>query len=222
MSDAMPPDGGSDHGSAQGRDGGRAGGQGTTPGKAPGPAFRLVTALDGGLRWVETTILAYGVLAMFLNTIGNVIGRYLFGQSLYFSMELNQFLIVLVTFVGLGYATRRGRHIRMSAFYDTLGDKARKGLMIVIAVTTGAVMFWLAWISLTYVLSVANSGKVTPALRVPLYLTYLWVPLGFFLTGLQYVLTVIRNLRDRDVWISWEQIDAYEEVDASSTGSDQS
>lgn len=189
-------------------------------GKRPGPVMRGVTALDAVIRWIETTILAWGVLLMFLNTIGNVLGRYLFGQSLYFSEEMNQFLIVLVTFVGLGYATRRGRHIRMSAFYDTLGDKARKGLMLIIALITGGVMFWLSWVSLHYVISVAEAGRVTPALRVPLYLTYLWVPFGFFLTGVQYALTVLRNLRDRDVWISWEQIDAYEEVDESTAGAD--
>jgi len=214
MSDATPPPGGPGPG--------REGGDRDRPATRHGTAYRMISGLDAGLRLVETTILAYGVLLMFLNTIGNVIGRYLFGQSLYFSMELNQFIIVLVTFVGLGYATRRGRHIRMSAFYDTLGDRARKVLMVIIALSTGAVMFWLAWISFGYVVNVANSGKVTPALRVPLYLTYLWVPLGFFLTGIQYALTVIRNLRDRDVWISWEEIDAYEEVDSTTAGADQS
>lgn len=183
------------------------------------PVLNGITMLDTVLAKVETVILAYGVLAMFLNTIGNVIGRYVFGQSLYFSEELNQFLIVLVTFVGLGYATRRGRHIRMSAFYDQLSDRGRKILMIIIASATGAVMFWLSWISLEYVISVANSGKVTPALRVPLYLTYLWVPFGFFLTGIQYALTVLRNVRDPDVWISWEAVDSYEEIDGTAAGS---
>jgi C4-dicarboxylate transporter DctQ subunit len=173
---------------------------------------RFIGGLDRVLAAVETAILAYGVIAMFLNTIANVFGRYLFGQSLYFSEELNQFLIVLVTFVGLGYATRRGRHIRMSAFYDTFSDKRRKVLMIVIATITGAVMFWLSWISFEYVQTVAQSAKVTPALRVPLYLTYLWVPFGFFLTGIQYLLTVLKNVQAPGVWISWEQIDAYEEV----------
>jgi TRAP-type C4-dicarboxylate transport system permease small subunit len=185
------------------------------------PVLRVIGSIDGVIRWIETFVLAYAVLAMFANTIGNVIGRYLFGQSLYFSEELNQFLIVLVTFVGLGYATRRGRHIRMSAFYDQLGDRARKALMVIIALITGAVMFWLSWVSLDYVITVAESRKVTPALQVPLYLTYLWVPFGFFLTGIQYALTVLKNLRERDVWISWEQVDAYEEVDATTAGADQ-
>lgn len=188
----------------------------------PGLAVRLVGGLDALIARLEGVILAYGILLMFLNTFGNVIGRYVFGQSLYFTEELNQFLIVLVTFVGLGYATRRGRHIRMSAFYDTLGDRARKGLMIVICLATGAVMAWLAWVSLSYVLSVAGSGRVTPALRVPLYLTYVWVPLGFAITAIQYLLTVLRNLRDEGVWISWEQLDAYEDIGDTTAGSGES
>lgn len=177
------------------------------------PVMVAAGALDRGVARLESFILAYGVLAMFVNTISNVIGRFVFGQSLYFTEELNQFLIVLVTFVGLGYATRNGRHIRMSAFYDTLGDRPRKLLMIAISLSTGCIMLWLGWLSVGYIHSVATSGKVTSALRVPLYLTYLWVPLGFFITGLQYMLAVLRNLQSPGIWLSWQQIDEYDEND---------
>lgn len=180
--------------------------------------LKPLAQIDRVIAVVERIILAYAVLLMFLNTIANVVGRYVFGQSLYFSEELNQFLIVMVTFVGLGYATRRGRHIRMSAFYDQLSDRNRKILMTIIALSTGLVMFWLSWLSADYVTSVAQSAKVTPALRVPLYLTYLWVPFGFFLTGIQYMLTVVRNLTQPDVYISYEEIDAYEELDTTTAG----
>lgn len=192
----------------------------TGGGRAGRALMKGVSAMDRGIARVEAFILAYGVLAMFLNTIGNVIGRYVFGQSLYFTEELNQFLIVLVTFVGLGYATRNGRHIRMSAFYDTLGDGPRKVLMVVIALTTGGIMFWLCWLSAGYILTVAQSGKVTSALRVPLYLTYLWVPLGFLITGIQYMLAVLQNLRSPGIWLSWEQIDEYDEVDEVTAAKD--
>jgi TRAP-type C4-dicarboxylate transport system permease small subunit len=58
---------------------------------------------------------------------------------------------------------------------------------------------------------VAKLGKVTPSMQIPLYLTYLWVPLGFVITGIQYILTVVKNLRSDDVYISYEQIDSYDE-----------
>jgi C4-dicarboxylate transporter, DctQ subunit len=43
-----------------------------------------------------------------------------------FSEELNSILIILITFAGISYAARHGRHIRMSAIYDALPPKGRK------------------------------------------------------------------------------------------------
>lgn len=178
---------------------------------------RALNAVDGVIARFEAIVLAYGVLLMALNSVANVVGRFVFAQSLYFSEELNQFLIVLVTFVGLGYAARKGRHIRMSALYDQLSDRNKKILMIFISGVTCAVMLVLAWYSYKYVSRVARLDKVTPALQVPLYLTYLWVPVGFVITGIQYFLTIVRNLQSRDVYISYEQVDMYDE-DAAGEG----
>ena len=177
--------------------------------------MRVLAAVDYAIARFEAFVLATGILLMALNSIGNVFGRFVLGQSLYFAEELNQFLIVLVTFVGLSYAARKGRHIRMSAVYDQLGDRGRKVLMIFIAAVTATVMFALAWFSYQYVARVFTLGKVTPSLQMPLYLTYVWVPIGFLTAGIQYVLTVIQNLRSPDVWISYEQVDAYDEVESA-------
>lgn len=169
----------------------------------------LLTHIDRVIEWFERVALAYGILLMAANTLVNVVGRQMFHRSLYFSAELNQFLIVLVTFVGVGYAARRGRHIRMSALYDQLGRKAQKGLMLLISVTTAALMFALAYYAFEYVSSVARRGQVTAALRVPLYLTYVWVPIGFALTGIQYLLAAARNLHDPEIWLSYSERDVY-------------
>lgn len=174
---------------------------------------RTLQILDRGIRGFEWIVLSWGVLIMAANSIANVIGRFVFGQSIYFSMELNQFLMVLITFMGLGYAARQGRHIRMSAIYDQLPDAGRKILMIVIAAVTAAIMFVLAYYSFSYVHRIWELEKVTPSMRVPLWLTYVWVPLGFVITGIQYVLTVYRNLRSTEIYLSYEKVDSYEEAD---------
>ena len=174
---------------------------------------RALQFLDAGIRRFEWIVLSWGVLIMAANSIANVIGRFVFGQSIYFSMELNQFLMILITFMGLGYAARQGRHIRMSAVYDQLPDAGRKVLMIVIAAVTSAVMFVLAYYAFSYVHRIWELEKVTPSLRMPLWLTYVWVPLGFIITGIQYALTVFQNLRASEVYVSYEKIDSYEEAD---------
>jgi len=177
------------------------------------PIGRALHLLDRGIAKFEWIILSYGVLIMAANSIANVAGRYLFNHSLYFSLELNQFLMVLVTFMGLGYAARQGRHIRMSAIYDQLPDIGRKTLMIIISLVTAAAMFVLAYYSVSYVHRIWVLEKVTPSLRAPLWITYIWVPLGFTITGIQYALTAWQNLRSPEVYVSYEKIDSYEEAE---------
>lgn len=175
-----------------------------------GKADRLINS-------AEAFVLGAGVLIMAVNTIANVFGRYVFSQSIYFTEELNEFLIVIITFMGLGYVTRKGRHIRMSAFYDMLPVAAKKLMMIGISILTAVVMFVLAWYALEYVEKMARRGRVTPALQFPLYLTYVWVVVGFVLTGLQYLLTALKNITNQqpDVYISYTTIDQYEDPETS-------
>ena len=142
------------------------------------PLWRPFGILDAIIDRIEAFILAAGILLMAGNTIANVAGRFLFDKSILFSEELNQFLIIIITFAGIGYAARRGRHIRMSAIFDHLPDKVRKILMIIIAVTTAICMFILMYYSYEYLLSVKKSGRILPALQWPVYWSLVWVPIG--------------------------------------------
>ncbi|MES0828236.1 TRAP transporter small permease [Ruegeria sp. SCP11] len=179
--------------------------------------FGFLGKIDAVIGRIEIWILGWGIILMAVNTIANVFGRYVFDQSIYFSEELNEFLIVIVTFMGLGYATRKGIHIRMSAIYDALPIKLRKGLMVVIAATTALVMAVLAWYALEYVQKVASRGRITPALQLPLYLTYVWVVIGLTLASFQYLLTAIRNLNfsEEDVYVSYLEVDSYEDPETA-------
>lgn len=170
-------------------------------------------ALDNAVGRIEAWTLGGSILVLASFTVANVIGRFVFDASIHFIEELSEFLMVLVTFFGLGYVTRKGRHIRMTALYDQLPPRAKKVVMIVIAAVTAAVMFTLAWYCFEYVQRTAARGKVTPALQVPLYLTYLPVLFGFVLSGVQYLLTVLRNLdfSDPRVFASYSAVDEYED-----------
>lgn len=158
---------------------------------------------------IEAFMLAAGVLLMALNTCVNVIARFGFGQGLFFSGEINRILIILITFAGIGYAARQGRHIRMSAIYDSLPQRVRKGAMIMIALFTSAIMFLLTWLSFEYVMDVYSRGRILPALGFPIWSIYIWVPLGFAITGIQYFLTVIKNLTSKDIYLSTGVLDGY-------------
>lgn len=180
-----------------------------SPQKSSLPGF--LGTLDNGIAKVEAIILATGVLLMAINTVANVVGRFLLGESLHFSEEVNRILIVMITFAGLGYAARHGRHIRMSAIYDIFPTNIRRLMMILISVVTSAIMFFLCWYSVSYIHSVYSTGRVLPTLGFPIYLIYLWVPVGLTVTGIQYFMAGIKNIFSRDVYLSTTVLDGYDE-----------
>lgn len=159
---------------------------------------------------IEAFLLAWSIITIAALSIGNVLCRALFGFSVAFAGEVSQFLMIIVTFVGLSYAASCGRHIRMTAVYDQLNQRWRKFLMIIINGLTALLMLLLAWYAFEYIGTVRFLETVSPVLQVPLYLVYLFVPLGFILSAIQYGLTVFRNLTAPDIYISYSQKDEYE------------
>lgn len=163
------------------------------------------------LQRLEEWLLASSIMIIAVVTIANVFCRTVLHMSLTFAEEVAQFFVILVTFIGLSYAAGKGRHIRMSALYDQLGQRSQKVLMLIIAATTSAVMFALAYYSLRYLATVRALGSVSPALQVPLSFVYYAAPIGFVLTGLQYALTVARNVTALEVYLSYTEKDEYQE-----------
>ncbi len=181
--------------------------------KSGNPVLKALDFIDLQISRFEGFMLAIGVIAMTINTIAAVISRFVFNDALIFTDELNMVFIVIVTYAGLSYAARNGRHIRMSAIYDAMPVKVRKILMIVMASVTSAFMFFLSFYSYYYIVEVYESGRILPALRVPAFYIYLWVPVGFCVTGLQYAFTVVKNLTERDVYLSTHVKDGYSDTD---------
>ncbi|MDN3525107.1 TRAP transporter small permease [Halomonas sabkhae] len=173
----------------------------------------ILGTIDTLISKLEAIILATGVLLMATNTIANVVGRFALGESLFFTGEVNRILIIMITFAGIGYAARHGRHIRMSAIYDALPVGGRRALMIAIALFTSGVMFFLAYYSVLYVLDLYDKGRILPAMGFPIFIIYVWVPFGFVITGIQYLFTAIKNLTSRDVYLSTSVVDGYKDTE---------
>ena len=167
--------------------------------------------LVASVKRVEEFLLASMILLIAGLTIANVVSRTVTGISLAFTEELSQFLIVGVTFVGLSYATGRGRHIRMTALYDQMSERNRKVMIIIISTVTCLLMLTLAGYALRYIATVRFLKSVSPVLQVPLHFVYLVVPLGLILAAIQYGLTIARNCLSDGVYLSFDVKDEYEQ-----------
>lgn len=147
---------------------------------------------------IEEYVLAYSVIFMALLLIANIIMRKLFNHSMTFSEEVGQSLLIIVSFFGLAYTAKKGRHITMSILFDAVNNKKKKIMMFLISLVSSIIMFYLAYLAFDYVLSTINLGRVTPALRIPIWMIYTFVPLGMLLTAIEYLFTFILNIKSKE------------------------
>ncbi|WNF39086.1 TRAP transporter small permease [Bacillaceae bacterium IKA-2] len=167
----------------------------------------MISRLDRYLMKIEEFILSYSVILIFVMVAGNVLSRVITKNSWSFSAEVSQFAVIIATFMGISYAARKGRHIRMSAFFDLAPQRVKKFLAIMISAVTAFVLLVLAYYSFEYVLWTMNTGRVTTALQVPAYFMAIFLPIGFVLGALQYFRNVWINIKEDEIYIGTEKLD---------------
>lgn len=185
----------------------------TSPRTTIGSLQRLATTAAILVERIEEFLLSSSVLLIAAMTIANVFCRSLLGFSLAVTDEVSQAAIIVLCFTGLSYAAGKGRHIRMTAIYDMLPERVRKGMMILITIVTSALLFVLTWYAISYVTTVARLGGISPALRMPLWALYAVAPVGLFLAAVQYALAAVKNLTSPGVYLSYTRPDTYETDD---------
>jgi TRAP-type C4-dicarboxylate transport system permease small subunit len=151
------------------------------------------------LERVESAILSAALLTVAGLTVANVFARNLFGEAIAAAQEINEFLVVVICFVGIGHAVGHGRHIRMTAVYDQMPPRVRKGIMVLICAGCVVLLLVLARYAFRYANSV---DRASPVLGVPMRSIYLVAPIGLLLAALQYVFVLLANVTREGVWVA--------------------
>lgn len=157
-----------------------------------------IKKIDNIIMKIEKFFLSYSIILTTIVLVGNVIARRVFMNSWSWAEEVGQFLVVVTTFMGIGYAAREGSHINMSALIDLSGNKVKKVLALLSATVTMITMFVFAYLSFKYMITVVASGRFTPALEVPVYIITMFMPIGFTLGGIQYLINLTLNLKHKN------------------------
>jgi C4-dicarboxylate transporter DctQ subunit len=176
----------------------------------PSALRRFNRAVGKVINAVEVSILVFCVAALGVLLITEVVARTFF-QSIYFAEEISMFLVMLTTFAGVSYGVRKARHIRMGAFLDMMPPKMEKTFIIIISLISAVVMGIMAYFSFEYLMNAMSRGHMSPALRVPKWIFYVIVPVGFGLASIQYIRTIIKNIIEKEPWQSPDQQSEYED-----------
>ncbi|HKZ27541.1 MAG TPA: TRAP transporter small permease [Rubrobacteraceae bacterium] len=157
-----------------------------------------MSRLDRILSAVENTLAAVALGGASLLACLQVILRYLFDYTIFWAEEGTIYLLILSTFIGAVITLRHNEHVNvdvLAAFFKERGKRVLAVISALITVIYCGVFGAYAWILVT---QPAALSILTPALRLPLWVVELSLPVGLTLMFLRSLEMLYRSARGRE------------------------
>jgi len=112
--------------------------------------------------------------------IVQIIARYFFQFSFVFGEELPRYLMVCGIFIGASCAVKRAKMANISILTSKLPPKGRDIIAIIAGLFGIFFLVMVIYFGMKQILSPFVFTQKSPAMRVPMWIPYLCIPLGAF------------------------------------------
>lgn len=148
--------------------------------------MKILKWLDENLEEAILIILLIGITSIMSV---QVIMRKVFNNSLTWSEELVRYMFVWSTFISVSYCIRKEASIRIDQLIELFSDdsKIKKVIIIIVKVIMLAFVAFAFYHSLEIVKGALDSHQKSSAMRIPMWLVQVSVPLGMGLATLRMI-----------------------------------
>lgn len=133
---------------------------------------------------------AFVLALMFTFITIQVIAR-MFGSSLTFVDELSGYSAVWATFLGIGYALREGRHVRVDLVTRMVSPRTEALMFFIGDLVCLFLSIIITWKGFGLVANSHMAERVTAMLQWPVYILQLVMPIGFMIFGFEALMHAI-------------------------------
>lgn len=167
---------------------------------------RLSRALD----FYEKTFGTIALMLMLAMVSYQIIARFFLGSSLRWSEEFARYLMLYLSFLGIGAGIKYHKHVGVEILDGVLPAAPRRIMKLVVALLTLAIMAFFVYVTAQATFRIMRSGQKSPAGHIPMWIPYGTIPLGFaggILRQLEEIVKIIKTPAG--------QLDAVEREEAS-------
>ena len=134
------------------------------------------------------------ILLVFSNVFA-VIMRYIFNSPLHWPLDVSEFSLVGTVFLGGAYTLQKDRHVNITIVLDRFSQRKRPIIDCIIYSLVFIFCIFLVWKSweLAWMNLYTRSWSIT---RLPVFPSYILVPIGSFFLTLQAVSKIIKAIKD--------------------------
>ena len=138
----------------------------------------MIHALNKIVDWVENIMVVLLMLVATVVAIVQVVARYVFNNSLYWSEELILYSLIAMSFLAASMGVRYTAHISVEMLYAFAGPRLTRVLKYV-AATLGVIFAaTLVYYGGRLFINTSNMGQLSPAMQIPVAYIYLTIPVA--------------------------------------------
>lgn len=156
-------------------------------------SMKILKFLD---KYIEEYLLIFTTVATVLVLFLQVVTRFIFDFSLVWTEELARYLFIWMTFIGVSYAVKKDKHLRIDSLPLLFGGTGK----FVIRTIANLLFFFFALVVLYYGgTGLEKVGRTTPGLGISYIWVYASILVGFFLTAIRLIQDQISIMSARRV-----------------------
>ena len=153
---------------------------------------KIISIFDKIEEWILVVLMAGVSVVVFIQIASRTAGN-----SLSWSEELARYLTIWVTFIGASYGFRFGTHIGVDAFKQWLPFRAERVVDLVSNLIVALLCVLMMKFSIDIIVKVhLKFHQVSPAMRMPIWIAYLALPVGYAFMFIRNVMLSIQAVKD--------------------------
>lgn len=170
----------------------------------------VIRKLDKYLLNFENLIAGISYAVMVILVFWGVIMRYVAKSPNLYGEELSRYLMITSVFIGIAAGCRQKVHLNVELFIGLFPKKVNTAIKAVVRLITTFMYLYMAYQGLLMIQAMKNFGQTSPAMRMPLWIMYTVITLGFVLSFITEVIMYIN-----DFFFKGNLLDTPEEVEES-------
>jgi TRAP-type C4-dicarboxylate transport system permease small subunit len=141
--------------------------------------------------YIVIPLLLFAVILIFIQ----VIMRYVFRSSLYWSEELARYIFLWTVWIGASYATKKVKHLRIKSFTSMFPKRLQKYTEKFVLIIWLGFSVFLLYFGTTLTSRLLLGGQVSPALEIPMGYVYACVPVGCLMMSVRLLERIISEFK---------------------------
>lgn len=148
------------------------------------------------LEKIEESVAAFFFVTGSIIAIYGVFMRYIFNSPASWTTEIFEMFMVIAIFIGFGMALKDDRHIVVDLLYDKMPPIIKRIFNIVSNVLGAGFSIFLTIMGMEMVSIARIQGGATVDVGIPIWITYLTMPIGMGLLAFYFIIRIVKSIRD--------------------------